>query len=91
MSSQPEEFDDGFDDVILLGIEGNCAYALHGKTFESGESEFVELNSEHPRWSEKWIKSAKHKAIQAGTTLAKRLGIPRRFGFDENLNPDGAH
>lgn len=60
-------------DRAVIGIDGNCGYALLGENLQEGESEFVEISEcphkdRHIRDQEAWA------ATRAFSRLKKRLG-----------------
>jgi hypothetical protein len=67
----------------VIGIDGNCGYALLGENLQEGESEFVEIDDvDDPRaasfelryYSDEWCEAARTAARRALDKLRARLG-----------------
>lgn len=57
----------------LLGVDGNCGFALLGEDLQVGESEFVEIAGSDPVGSKGWAEEASRAATSAYRKLQSRL------------------
>jgi len=76
-------------DVAKLGVDGNCAYAMLGICIATDIAEFVEIISTEPRFSEKWLASAKFSAREALKSLQRRVSRVLDWEFDHTFDPRG--
>lgn len=57
----------------VLGIDGNCGYALIGVNLQEGEAEFVEIETEAERGTSEWNRAASIACSKAFLRLKERL------------------
>ena len=58
----------------ILGVDGNCGFALLGEDIQAGEAEFVKIESEEPVWTAAWERAANKACNLAYLRLHGRLG-----------------
>lgn len=63
-----------------LGVDGNAAFALLGSDIQSGEAEFVEIETDAPRGTSEYDRAASTAAAKAYRILKERLA-PREFSY----------
>ena len=59
----------------VLGIDGNCGFALLGENIQEGESEFEEIVTDEPTWSSGYATVARYAINRAYQRLKTRLGL----------------
>lgn len=59
----------------VLGIDGNCGFALVGENIQEGEAEFEEIRSTEPEWTSAYQREAKLAINRAYRRLKERLGL----------------
>lgn len=64
----------------IIGIDGNCGFALLGENLQEGEAEFVEIQCTEPKWTTAYSIAAQRAITQALRNLRKRLA-PKEFGY----------
>ena len=66
----------------VIGVDGNCAFALVGDDLQVGESEWVEIESSDPAryHSTEWCEAANRASRRALAKLRERLGYDLRAG-----------
>lgn len=57
----------------VLGVDGNCGFALLGDDLQSGEAEFVEIVSGDPVGTKEWAEAASRASTTAYRKLQDRL------------------
>lgn len=63
-----------------LGVDGNCGFALLGEDIQSGEAEFIAIQTTAPVGSSEWCRAASTAATTAYHRLKERLA-PKQFSY----------
>jgi len=59
----------------LIGIDGNCGFALLGEDLQEGEAEFELIATSEPEWTTAWHIAACRAATVAYRRLKARLEL----------------
>lgn len=74
-------------DRAVLGIDGNCGFALFGEDLQVGESEFEVIKTSEPNWTSEYRKQSKIAINKAFKSLQDRLGKKLPYYLDPS-HPD---
>ena len=70
----------------MLGVDGNCGFALLGEDIQSGEAEFVEIEDDGDNLASYNERLAAHRAFRR---LKERLGKPNLLCWFGPSHPFG--
>ncbi len=59
----------------LLGVDGNCGFAVIGQNIQEGEVEFEVIDTSEPRWTSAWHVASNLAINKSYQRLKKRLGL----------------
>lgn len=72
----------------VLGIDGNCGFALLGEDLQVGEAEFVIIESEEPNWTSEYQRQAKIAITKAYKRLKDRLKLEHLSYYLDPSHPN---
>lgn len=78
-------------DRAIIGVDGNCGFALLGEDLQSGEAEFVEIDSKDTAGSGPWCEAANVASRRALSKLRQRLGYTLESGKHLSYALDQSH